>query len=312
MAQKIKKVKTQNNQGKKMLVLCIMLVIMGGLIGLAYFVTQSKQEEINVVRINHAMTSGTVITEADIEPYPMLKSTYDTLGVVATESGDVTTRRQVIIPWDERDNLYGMYLTNYLRQGDYITILDVTNEVTMRNPWVANMTEDQEVYTMPFSTTDVNTRLVYPGTRLRVRLVVSVPADQAPALRRKIEEAQKNLDGKTVRESILLNTELPDTNDSEYESVEVAEVIMDSIQITDMLNSSGESIYDIYMALLKLPINQRMAYLSTALGDSDTALSFQSRVTPSSLCFVVDKESASILAEFENTKSATLKYTVLP
>ena len=65
------------------------------------------------------------------------------------------------------------------------------------------------------------------------------------------------------------------------------------------------------MGLLKLPINERVAYLKTGIGDNKVSNSWANRVTPQTITFIMDKNSASRLAEFEQT-GGTIKYTILP
>ena len=148
---------------------------------------------------------------------------------------------------------------------------------------------------------------------MRARLVSEVPVDVSAEIKNKIAAAE-NIGDSTdsiVHDAVVtVNGDIIEGSEAKT-SVQVAEVVIDDIIITDMTNSSGESIYDLYMSLLKLPINKRVNYLRTTTGSNKTANSWADRVTPSTITFILDKESASRLAEFEKT-GGSIKYTILP
>ena len=93
--------------------------------------------------------------------------------------------------------------------------------------------------------------------------------------------------------------------------VPVVELVFSDLQAIDMINSSNQSIYELYMALLRLPLDQRTDYLNTRLQDNETANQFRSMVTPSRLVFLLTKEQADMLAQFENLPNADFKFTIL-
>lgn len=312
MARKIKPANAVN-KGSRLAAIIIMMIGLFGMIGLAYLVTQSQNETVDIIRLSRTLNSGDIISEGDIQSFTILKDSYSTLGTVANDEG--TQYVQSMILWSDREQVIGKYMTTNTRAGSYLSMEDITDTLILRNPWVEEMSADEEIYTLAFNASDVNTRLLYPGSSLRVRLTFTVPADDADELREEINKADisENITVNDVRQSVVLQRGTNYSQGSDESSeVAVSEVIIDRLIITDMLNSSGESIYDLYMALLRLPVSQRKEYLSTSLNDSDIAMAFQSRVSPAYLVLVVDKQAANFLAEFEATSKASIKYTILP
>ena len=222
-------------------------------------------------------------------------------------------QQQTYLLWQQKEQVLGMFASNYIAQGDVLTSMDLTRTLTVRNPWVTAMKEDEEIFTMSFDAGTINTRMIYPGTRLRARFVSEVPVDKLSEVKTQIERAENIGDGTDdiVHDAVTtLHGDILEDSEAKN-SVQVAEVIIDEIIITDMTNSSGESIYDLYMSLLKLPINERISYLKTGIGSNDISNNWAARVTPSTITFILDKKSASRLAEFEQT-GGTIKYTILP
>lgn len=327
----IKKQTMNETQKKKARTLAAMFGGLVVLVGLSAFVLNFKQEEISVVRLKNTLNGGDAITVADIVEYPMLKRTYDELGTVSYTNSDGTkTTEQVIIPWSARDQLVGMYMTNHLNAGNYLTKLDITNEVVVRNPWVAEIQDGQEIYTMPFDASSVNARLLYPGTYLRARITVSIANDKLEQIKEDIKEREDAVlaSGKLVSDSIAADPNAgatswttgvegdlgvnTSTSSDLTGKTPVAEIVIPKIRIADMRNSDGESIFDLYMSLLKMPVNERVEYLKTTISDAETAIDFQERVTPVDVTFIVGKDDATKLAEFEAMTNAKIKYTILP
>lgn len=299
--------KIESSRGKRVLAIVLMAVGIAALMFAAAASVSNKQELVEIVRVNKPLLAGEVIQEDALESYKMLKADYDSLGLVEVD-GD---KKQIIIPWSQRGDIIGMYANTYIRNGTYLTSKDITSEVTARNPWVQNMSPDDEIFTMSFNAGTINTRLIFPGTRLRVRLICEVPTGMINSLRQEIERSEnQNLDIIVHDSTVALKGE-DIRNDQSINSFQLAEIVINDITITDMSNSEGESIYDLYCSLLKLPINERIQYLRTELGDNSAANSWASRTTPSTITFILDKKSASRLAEFE-VGGGTLKYTILP
>lgn len=307
-------------------------IMLGGLIvllALVFFLTTQQQQQVEVVTLNQAVMTGDVITEDMLVKYNMLKKTYDEMGVQSfTDEEGNKVQENVYILWKDREEkAVNMTVSNYVKDGSVLTTRDLTTKQVSRNPWLEGIDPEDEIYTMSFDAGGVNSRLLMPGTRIRARLVYNVPVEDLNAIRNEITGKEESSDEDSIVSSSVLmgygsSSQTPQFDENgnliSYGSstlsgeVAVAEIVIDNITIADMRNGDGESIFEIYSSLVKMPLAERMAYLTTSVSDPDTATDFQNRLTPVDLTFIVDKESANMLAEFENTEGATLKYTILP
>lgn len=309
--------KVENSFGKRLVAIILMLAGIALLLFLAKNIVDGREELVQVIRITRNIQAGDPITDKDIKAYDIPKSTYESLGMVplADEKGNVSNK-QTLLLWKQAKEVYDQekgiasYASTYLKNGSLLTSTDLTKEITVRNPWVAAIKPDEEIFTMSFDAGSVNARLLFPGTRLRARLISEVPSDLVEDIRSEINTAE-NVPVKDIVRPSTVTQQKDKFDDASGTNVQVAEIVIDEVIITDMTNGSGESIYDLYMSLLKLPINVRADYLKTTLGDNSTAKSWASRVTPATITFILDKSSASRLAEFEKS-SGTIKYTILP
>lgn len=308
-------------------------IMLGGLIlllAIVFFLTSQQQSQVEVVTLNRAVVTGDVITEDMLVKYSMLKQTYEEMGeqkYTNDEGKEVT--ENVYILWKDREELaLNKTVSNYVKDGSVLTTRDLTTQQVSRNPWLEGIESDQEIYTMTFKSEGVNTRLLMPGTRIRARLVYNVSNADLNAIRSEItgKDLSDTEGDSVVNSSILMGygstTQAPQVDENgnviSYGTstlsgeVAVSEIVIDDITIADMRNSDGESIFEVYSGLVKMPLAERMEYLSTSISDPETATAFQKRITPVDLTFIVDKESATMLSEFENTEGASLKYTILP
>jgi len=294
----------QKAQTKKILLAVAYVAIIVALMFGAKMFLDGQQEEVTVIRLKEDMLAGEVIRENNIEPYKMLKKSYDELGTVSYTSADGSTSvRQIIYLWEDKDEVLNKYIAVYTQGGQYLTLKNVTDKKIIRNPWLAEVGETQEIYTLPISTEGIDTRLLLPGSHLRVRVVIQ----------------QKGSSSADPFAGASSGVATPVIGENEFDknailenggTVPVASVVFDDLTCVDMLNAKGESIFDIYMALSKLPVEERAQYLETTIqGDSSA---FQQKVLPTSLVLVLTKPQATAMAEFENMTEATIKYTILP
>lgn len=303
--------KVGGGKGKKVAALTVMCLGIVGLLALAALIMNRREAEVSVIRLKQAITSGTTFTDSILEEYKMTKSTYDSLGTITEGEEGNKKSKQIFLLWSQKDEILGMYASNYIGQGGILTSKDLTKNLTVRNPWVTAMKEDEEIFTMKFDANSVNARMLFPGTRLRARLVSSVPVDVSEDIRKDVANAENEANPPLVKDAVVTMQGDKIAESEANNTVEVSEIVIDQIIITDMTNAAGESIYDLYMSLLKLPLNQRVEYLKQTIAENDTASDWNQRVTPATITFILDKDSASRLAEFEQS-GGIIKYTILP
>ena len=300
----------KNQLKKGLLAIGYILVIFGLMAGAKMFL-DSQQEEITVVRLKNDMIAGEVINENNVEPYKMLKKSYDELGTVSYVSASGTSSiKQIIYRWENKNDVIGKYIAIYTQGGQYLTLKNVTDKKIVRNPWLADVGATQEIYTLPISTEGINTRLLLPGSHLRVRVVIQQKGNMQTS-------DPFSDDPFAVTNEPPVSSPVIGENELDKNAILAAggtvpfgTVVFDDLTAVDMLNAKGESLFDVYMALSKLPIEERSQYLETTIqGDSNA---FQQKVLPASLVLILTKPQATAMAEFENMTEAVIKYTILP
>ena len=287
-----------------------------------YFIQITKEEEtITVVQAGRDLQIGTVISiQEDLQPYDMPISEYNRLSNLKdSETGE---QLPPIVLKDEVHEIDGFYISSPIPAGGILRRDNVTSKTLSMNPYLDNIPKDgsYEIYTMEFDSEDVNTRLLLPGSNIRVRGVLSVDANYAEEIREliKVKEQQFiNGNADTVDGQSVIRTFAPEASDENLfatasaDDVPVAEVLFNNIQVADLLNSKGESILEILMALANMPLRDRVELLNTSVEDDSDSNSFAKRIKPAKLVLVVSREDASLLAEFENLGGMKFKYTLL-
>lgn len=293
------KEKRQKRTALLIYVAAVLLVVLA-----AKFMLDGQQKTVNVIRLKTDMVSGDVLTESFIEPYSMLESVYNSLGKTTYMSNGQQVSQQTMLTWDQRDEVVGKYMSYYTQAGQILTSRHVTDETTTRNPWLAKVTDEREVYTLAFNASDVNTSLLYPGCHMRVRIVAQTTAGDGTST-----GASESLSGLTESDGMMIMDQ--DALAEAGINAPSVGVVFSDLQAIDMLNSSNQSIYELYMALLRLPLDERVEYINTKLTDNQTADNFRTMVTPNKLVFLLTKEQADTLAKFEGITDSKFKFTII-
>ena len=140
-----------------------------------------------------------------------------------------------------------------------------------------------------------------------MRLVTEVDKAQEQAYRDAIANKAGTSDGIDVNNGFL-SAVLPTYNvDSSKSSakVPVSEIVFENLTIIDALNSSGQSIFDIYYALYNMESTAREQYIRS------NASTLKSELMPEKLVLVLSTTEASQVAEFEQIGNTTAKFTVI-
>lgn len=310
--------KEQKSMKTKQLLLVAGLVLV---FILYYFQITKEEETVKVVQAGRDLTIGTVISiNEDLEPYDMPISEYNRLNNLKDSSTGESL--SPIILASEVSEINGFYMSSPVPAGGIMRREYVTSKTLSINPYLNNIPKDgsYEIYTLDFDSEDVNTRLLLPGSNIRVRGVLNVKAQYVEEIRdllkakeqKFITGAEDTLDGQSV-----IRTFAPTAGDEDLyataakDDVPVAEVLFNNIKVADLLNAKGESILEILMALSNMPLRDRVALLNTSVEDDSDTNKFAKRIKPEKLVLVVSREDASLLAEFENLGGMTFKYTLL-
>jgi len=189
---------------------------------------------------------------------------------------------------DEIDAVINKYATHYLRDGAILYRDEVIDEIPLKNEWLYSMIEDEEVLTIPYNFLESGGDILTPGDRIRVRVIY--------------EETQAS-DAKSNDEPPTENYYSPYSGDNRIK-ITRTEILFDSIEVKDMLNSSSHSIYEVYREVLRLPENQRQKVLKSS--------EFIKSIVPKSLILSATSEQIEKYIQYKNaTGNKSLLVTIL-
>lgn len=160
--------------------------------------------------------------------------------------------KQGMILASQAKNVVGKYTKYYIRAGSFLYPDMFTNTKPVRNAWLYSLEDGKEALSVSIS--DLNDQLgniLVPGDKVNVRAVY------------------------TIRNGA--NQQI------------VVDKLFENMTIKDILNNSGESIYEIYSELAKMNESDRIKQLSDQ--------SFRQRLTPKSIVFEADDVTINKFAQ---------------
>lgn len=279
------KVKTQNTSKAKNRVVGIFLalaMIVFVCIMTAISAAENKKT-VTVCRIKSdgSISANALITEDMIEAYDMYYKEYENYGTMKFSDG---TTRSTIVTWDNRDSVIGKRYAAYYMRGGTVLFWDSTlSDQTRKNSYLYSMSG--ELLNIQMDTVDDFGDMVVPGDSLNIR------ATYVDSLYNLPEEEQYKL---SVQNG---------TSSSQGVEVTKTEMLFSEVQILDMLNSEGSSIFDIYYSYISMTKSQQAA----ALSDD----SFLDSVKPDSILLECTSEEVEHYMKLQ-AKGATYQITLLP
>ena len=241
-----------------------------------------NKKTITVVRLkgDTPIAANTMITEDMVESYDMYYKEYQQYGTMKFSDGST---RSTIVTWEDRDLIIGQRYAAYDLRGGTVLFWDSTiKDQTKKNSYLYSMSG--ELLNINMNTVSDFGDMVVPGDTLNIRATYS----------------KTNYD-LTDEESYKLAY----ANGGNITSVEttVIEPLFEEVAILDMLNSNGNSIFDIYYDY----ISMSKADQAAALANKD----FLSSVKPSSILLEVTSEEVEHYMEMQSA-GATYQITLLP
>ena len=241
-----------------------------------------NKKTITVVRLkgDTPIAANTMITEDLVESYDMYYKEYQQYGTMKFSDG---TTRSTIVTWEDRDLIIGQrYAAYYLRGGTVLFWDSTIKDQTRKNSYLYSMSG--ELLNINMNTVSDFGDMVVPGDTLNIRATYSKTNYDLSD-----EEAYK----------------LAYANGSNINNVEttVIEPLFEEVAILDMLNSGGNSIFDIYYDYISMTKAEQAA----ALEDSN----FLQSVVPASILLEVTSEEVEHYMEMQSA-GATYQITLLP
>ena len=192
---------------------------------------------------------------------------------------DGTTKRAVVL-WDEREQLYGKFVSNYQRQDTLVFWDSVVLSKERSNPYLYKIKNKEFLKMNGFSPSEYGDILV-PGDHINVRVAYedddyTLPPEELVMLHQSGEPP------KIIRQEMLFS----------------------DVSIVDMLNSSGESIFDAFYELLALPATERERLVEDA--------TFKDKIAPDAYLLALTPEQIDKYIYITKKSNVTITVTVLP
>jgi hypothetical protein len=253
--------KTKTTDGKKLVLKIIAVVISILVLALTFLylnnADRAARDTVRIVRVRRALPAYSVITRDDVEGYDLIRAEYD--------------RNSMILFEDVEDVVYEKYAAYYIRESTILYIDQLTDTRPLRNEWLYTLMEDEEVFTIPYNYMEAGGNILLPGDTVRVRV--------------HFEEREES-----ARDAFDFSTSYQTTN-----RIIRTDIVFDSIVVKDMLNSNGQSIYEIYREVMRLNDSQRREVMQSS--------QFQSSIRPRSLVLAGMPEDITRYAAYRGSMS---------
>lgn len=238
-----------------------------------------NKKTVSVVRLKDSISANSMITEDMIEEYEMYYKEFEQYGVITFSDG---TKRKSVVSWDDRDLIVNnRYAAYYLRGGTVLFWDSTVKEQTKKNSYLYSM--DGELLNIQMDTDDFGD-MVVPGDTLNIRA--------------RYEKVNYDLPSEDQYKLVAA-----DNGSVDAVSTQVTEMLFAEATVLDMLNSQGNSIFDIYYDYISKSKSQQSALLQ-----SDE---FLKSIKPETVLLEVTAEEADRFMEIEASKPEYL-ITLLP
>lgn len=277
------KVKTQGSTKIKTRLIGILLSL-----GLIVFVivmsiisSAESRKTVTVVKLKDdvSISANSLITEDMIESYEMYYKEYKNYGTMdGFSDGKV---RSTIVTWADKDIVVGKrYAAYYMREGTLLFWDSTLSDQTRKNSYLYSMTG--ELLNIDMNTVSDFGDMVVPGDTLNIRATYTKKYYNLPD-----EEGYMIAGGEGYEDGV---------------EVTQTTMLFSEVTILDMLNSAGNSIFDIYYDYISATKQEQAALLK------DEA--FLTSVTPASILLEASPEEVEHYMELKKA-GATYQITLL-
>lgn len=243
--------------------------------------TAENKKTITVVKLKDdvSISANSLITDDMIEAYDMYYKEFKQYGTMEFSDGST---RSTIVRWQDRDLVVGKrYAAYYMRQGTVLFWDSTISDQTRKNSYLYSMTG--ELLNIQMNTVEDFGDMVVPGDTLNIRAVYTKVYYNLPE-----EEEYMLSDGEGYGEGVEMET---------------TEMLFSEVTILDMLNSSGNSVFDIYYEYIAATKEEQAAMLKDE--------GFLESVQPASILLEVTSEEVEHYMQLQKA-GATYQITLLP
>lgn len=241
--------------GSTNLIVGIIIAITLALMVFVFIMSAKATETVQVCMLTQNVYKNQMITSSMVEPYDMIKAEFEKYAITQQNG---TTKRRIVL-WEEKDSLVGMYAAYSLKANTYCEYADYINSRTDNSDTVLYSYPGKEIVAFDIGSSDLNVFKTYLQTGDRI----NIEGIYSESTRVKIS----NGDGTYTNETV-----------ETYKT----ETVFQDIVIADMLNSSNDSILDLYA--------EYDSYSTYKQAQLDVDADWQASVTPSKLLVALTPE----------------------
>ena len=225
--------KAGTSNGKKIVIkiVTISFSVLALVITFVYLsnIDRAARDTVDIARIIKAVPAYAAILKEDLESYSITKREFD--------------KDSMILFDDVEDYINEKYAAYYLRESTPLYVDQLIDKRPPRNGWLYELSEGYEVITIPYNYMEAGGDILLPGDTIRVRAAYEV--DAAP---------------------IAPEDEYENPNQYTYQTatkIKRIDTVFKSVVVTDMLNSSGHSVYEVYIEVMRLDEKQRQEVMKS-------------------------------------------------
>lgn len=256
--------KTSINSKKKSLLIVILGLIV--VVAIVWVLALGKKAEatVDVCMSAKDLYKNEQITNLDtqIKAYPMAEIEY--LKYTTKQGKSETTR---IVPWSERDRLYGLYMSYYVPIEHLIEYDMFVSSKVENSDTVLYAFPGKEIVTLQLGTSDLSSFKTFLTTGDKINLECTYTET--------IKVYTDNGDGSKTSEDVEQFYTVP---------------VFTNIQIADILNSQGDSVLDLQAEYNEFTIMEQAAL------DSDS--SYQKKLEPSTILLALTPQEKRVYYKY--------------
>lgn len=276
---KTARVANQKSMGKQALVFIVLALAIVAVIAISAISTSKQRELVNIAVLNETVQQGDLIVASNLGSRPMIASEYNNEAEKVMPDG--TKKRQIILA-DDVGVFQGtnVYAANYIRAGVPLYYEYFTTETTKKNSYLYKM--DGELIKLDVSA-DVFGDMIVPGDKVNIRCMYTETTYNLPTVAEYEAMSQLGLATTQTEEKITM--------------------LFSEVSILDMLNGSGQSIFDYYYDFITWSVAKQQEAIDSGELKANTA--------PSQIILCVTAEEAENYMRLQN-KGPKYMLTLLP
>lgn len=258
-------------------VLVILGLVVVSVIGANVMSTRALKNTVEVVKMKSGVPQEGVINEDNMYKDTMVKAEFEKQGMVTLSDG---SKKRTIVLWEDRSKINNSFASYYIRENSPIHWDAVGSETPKKYSYLYKM--DGELLRVNVDANQFGEMLV-PGDRINVRASYEEKVYTLPTETEFMMQQQTGIQPQTsIKRQIKL---------------------FNNVAVLDILNSGGESIFDIYYDLLALPKAAQKEMVATD--------EFKGRVAPVTVLLNVTPEEADRYMTIQGSGPSYLM-TLLP